>query len=364
MITTEVLNKYHDDGLLYQQSHPSLPLTIWNYTEKVQYEHLWDEVTIQCRGLITEDTTGKVLIRPFKKFFNYEEVGGKGMIPTSGEYREYVYVQEKMDGSLGILFYYAEQWIMATRGSFTSDQAIKGLEIAKANHNNLEHFLKDVAYLVEIIYPDNRIVVDYEEKETVVFLSVVINQNHPGWAPSEESELNWNTAKAILSASGIEWADIVKTEQHFNFSDSLYQSLKEKNEDNKEGFVLRFHPDNFRMKIKFEDYVRLHKVMTGLSTTAVWEKLSLGESIDSLLVDVPDEFYDKIKDYERTLVEEYLRVELMCLEFFYQYKHLERKEYAQEAEWHKYSGVLFALYSGKQYAHMIWRKLKPKFKKL
>jgi T4 RnlA family RNA ligase len=364
MITIEVLNKYHDDGLIYKQSHPSLPLTIWNYTEKVQYESLWDEVTIQCRGLITEDTTGKILIRPFKKFFNYEEVSGKGMLPTSGEYREYVYVQEKMDGSLGILFYYADQWIMATRGSFTSDQAIKGLEIAKANHNNLEHFLKDVAYLVEIIYPDNRIVVDYEEKETVVFLSVVLNQHHPGWAPSEESELNWNTAKAILSASGIPESDIVKTEQHFNFSDSLYQSLKEKNEDNKEGFVLRFHPDNFRMKIKFEDYVKLHKVMTGLSTTAVWEKLSLGENMDSLLVNVPDEFYDKIKDYEKTLVDEYARVELMCIEFFNKFKHLERKQYAQEAGWHKYSSVLFALYSGKQYAHMIWRNLKPKFRKL
>lgn len=361
MINIEVLNKYHDDGLLYKQSHPSLPLTIWNYTEKVQYESLWDEVTIQCRGLITEDTTGKILIRPFKKFFNYEEVSGKGMIPTSGEY---VYVQEKMDGSLGILFYYAEQWIMATRGSFTSDQAIKGLEIAKTNHENLKYFLKDVAYLVEIIYPDNRIVVDYGEKETVVFLSAVLNQHHPGWEPTEEAELNWNTANAIFSASGIQKSDIVETEQHFNFSDSLYMSLKEKNEENKEGFVLRFHPGNFRIKIKFEDYVRLHKVMTGLSTTAVWEKLSLGETMDELLVDVPDEFYDKIKDYEKSLVDDYANIELMSQEFFMENKHLERKEYAQEAASKSYSSVLFALYDGKQYSHMIWRRLKPKFKKL
>lgn len=361
MITSEVLNQYHDDGLLYKQSHPSLPLTIWNYTEKVQYESLWDKVTIQCRGLITEDTTGKVLIRPLKKFFNYEEVSGKKMIPADGDY---VYVQEKMDGSLGILFYYAKQWIMATRGSFTSDQAIKGLEIAKANHNNLDHFLKDVAYLVEIIYPDNRIVVDYGEKETVVFLSVALNQHHPGWDPSEESELNWNTANAILFACGIPESDIVKTEQHFNFSDSLYQSLKEKNEDNREGFVLRFYPDNFRMKIKFEDYVRLHKVMTGLSTTAVWEKLLLGKTMDDLLIDVPDEFYDKIKEYEKFLVDKYVQIELICIEFFTQFKLMERKEYAQEAECHKYSSVLFALYSGKQYAPMIWRKIKPKFRKL
>ena len=96
----QTLNRYYEDGLLYKQTHPTLPLTIWNYNEKVQYEGLWDEVTAQCRGLITENTTGKILVRPFKKFHNYEEVVGKGVIPSQGDY---VYIQEKMDGSLGIL---------------------------------------------------------------------------------------------------------------------------------------------------------------------------------------------------------------------------------------------------------------------
>lgn len=36
----EKLNKYYEDGLLYKQVHPSFPLTIWNYTEKVQYENI------------------------------------------------------------------------------------------------------------------------------------------------------------------------------------------------------------------------------------------------------------------------------------------------------------------------------------
>ena len=49
------LNKYYEDGLLYKQEHPTLPLTIWNYTEKVQYEGLWDEITLSTRGLITDE---------------------------------------------------------------------------------------------------------------------------------------------------------------------------------------------------------------------------------------------------------------------------------------------------------------------
>ena len=71
-ISLDTLNKYYEQGLLYKQVHPILPLTIWNYTEKVQYESLWDDITLQCRGLVT-DTEGNIVARPFRKFFNMEE---------------------------------------------------------------------------------------------------------------------------------------------------------------------------------------------------------------------------------------------------------------------------------------------------
>ena len=362
----ETLHKYHDEGLLMKQSHPTLPLTIWNYTPKVQYESLWDDVTMQCRGLITEDTTGKVLVRPFKKFFNYEEVVGKGVIPSKGDY---VYIQEKMDGSLGILFCYEGEWIMSTRGSFTSDQAIRGMEILKRKYSVFDRaWLQEYAYLVEIIYPENRIVVDYG-KEKITFLSVVLNEGWK-WEPTDETELHWTMACSIFAANGIKKSDIVKTEQHFNFSDELYQSLKEKNENNKEGFVLRFFPGNFRMKIKFEDYVRLHKIMTNLSTTAVWEVLSNGGSMDEILKDVPDEFYDKIKEYENELVSQFniLKREYEYIFMTFQALGLRdggrRKEFAEQALKVKYPSILFALLDGKNISPIIWKIVKPEFKKL
>lgn len=355
------LNTYFENGLLSKQSHPSLPLTIWNYTDKVQYDGVWDDVTLQCRGLITENVTGSVLVRPFKKFFNYEELVGKGFIPSKGDY---VYIQDKMDGSLGILFNYDDEWVMATRGSFTSEQAIKGLEIVKSMYF-LDSWLKEYAYLVEIIYPENRIVVDYKGKEKVVFLSVVLNEGWK-WKPTDDTELHWTTATMILSSNGVKKSDIVKTEQHFNFSDELYQSLKEKNEKNKEGFVLRFQPGNFRMKIKFEDYVALHKIMTNVSTTSVWEVLSSGESIDNLLKGVPDEFYKKIKEYETELLNEFSALKSEYEDHFESIKRLgTRKLFAQFATTgFKHPSLLFGLLDGKDIGPTIWRIIKPEFRKL
>jgi len=51
------------------------------------------------------------------------------------------------------------------------------------------------------------------------------------------------------------------------------------------------------MKVKGEEYLRLHKIMTNVSTTAVWEMLSEDKDALVILKDVPDEFYKKIKMY-------------------------------------------------------------------
>jgi RNA ligase len=362
-ISLEILNKYHEEGLLYKQVHPTLPLTIWNYAEKVQYESLWDEVTTSCRGLIT-DNLGNIVVQPFKKFFNYEELVGKGVIPEKGDY---VYVQEKMDGSLGILFNYDGEWIMATRGSFTSEQAVMGLEIVKEKYF-LDSWMQEYAYLLEIIYPENRIVVNYGV-EKVTFLSAVLNGTYK-WNSTDDTELHWSTSLMIFKSNGIHESDVVKTEQHFKFSDELYKSLKEKNETNKEGFVLRFQPGNFRMKIKFEEYVRLHKIMTNLSTTAVWEVLSNGGNMDELLKDVPDEFYDKIKEYEDELK---FMFNSLSNDYGIHFRDIQnmmdkvggdRKNFANVAKQYKYPSLLFGMLDGKDVSPIIWKIVKPEFKKL
>jgi RNA ligase len=139
----EILNRYYEEGLLLKQTHPVYDLTIWNYSPKVQYEKLWDDITIQCRGLVT-NSKNEIIARPFKKFFNYEEHKPEDLPNEEFE------VYEKMDGSLGILFHYENEWILATRGSFTSEQSIKGTEMLKKYP--LEKLDVNNTYLFEIIY--------------------------------------------------------------------------------------------------------------------------------------------------------------------------------------------------------------------
>jgi len=374
-LNLDILNQYVNEGWVVVNDHPSLPLSIYNYSRKTQYDGKWDDVTLQCRGLIVDKSTGKILVRPFKKFFNYEELAGskfkESKLPTKCDY---VYVQEKMDGSLGILFYYDNQWVMATRGSFVSEQAIKGLDVVKSKYN-LDSWMKEYGYLVEIIYPENRIVVEYDE-EKVVFLSVVLNESYT-WEPTDDTELHWTTACAVLNANGVKKDDIVKTEQHFNYSEELFTSLKEKNEENKEGFVLRFQPGNLRVKIKFEEYVRLHKLMTQISTYDIWEHLKEGKDILEILNNVPDEFDKWIKETANTIRYHHYMVGERCgktHDYFRYGKYSDRdpqptkKEFAEHVQKNvnkNLHGIMFAIWDGKRdkVDELTWKLIKPKYSK-
>jgi RNA ligase len=139
----KILNDYVERGLLEKNSHPTLPIDIYNYSRDCQFSRMWDDITLNMRGTIL-DREGNVIARTFPKFFNLEE-HDHDEIPN-----EPFDVFEKMDGSLGILFYYADQWNLATKGSFASDQAIKGKEMLE--RYNIESLEKNKTYLFEIIY--------------------------------------------------------------------------------------------------------------------------------------------------------------------------------------------------------------------
>ena len=339
----EKLQKYYEEGWLIKQTHPTLPLTIWNYSQTTQYEGKWDEITLHCRGLVTDDM-GNVVARPFKKFFNMEE--GKHT-PT-----EEFDVYEKMDGSLIIVFWYDGGWVVASRGSFISEQAIGASKIffEELDHN----FSIGITYLFEFTAPWNRIVVDYGEKPNLTLLGAI--------RTDDETEATWEQLKMIGDGAN---CDVVK--KYNGISD--YSTLKGMIDDNAEGFVIRFSNGD-RMKIKGVEYLRLHKIMTEVSTKSVWEILSNGGSMEDLLKDVPDEFYTKIKEYENELVSQFniLKREYEYIFMTFQALGLrdggKRKEFAEQALKVKHPSILFAMLDGRDVEPIIWKIIQPEFKKL
>jgi RNA ligase len=246
--------------------HPDLPLRILNYTARAQFDAVWNDVTEICRGLIIDDE-GRVVARGFRKFFNASQHDASSL-PTGP-----VHVTEKLDGSLGILYPTPTGYAVATRGSFTSAQALHATALWNNHYASKARLDPALTYLVEIIYPENRIVVDYGDLDDLVLLAAV--ETASGRTVS-------------FSTAGATWPAPRVSEHLF---DSITDVLAATPLSNSEGFVVCFTDSDVRMKVKHDEYVRLHRLVTGVSSRRVWEVLSSGTDLSEWLEAVPDEMY-------------------------------------------------------------------------
>ena len=331
-INKQLLQQMLDERLVIVQKHPAADLFIYNYTNKAQYDRIWNEITLQSRGLIL-DADLNIVARPFKKFFNLEE-HLPGEIPD-----EPFEVYEKVDGSLGILYWLNDVPYIATRGSFISDQALHATKILHQKYpHTFDKIDRNATYLFEIIYPGNKIVVDYADKDDLVLLAVINNST------GEDMPLQDIGFPIVKKYNGI---------------NDLNQ-LKNLEEENKEGFVIRFK-SGLRVKVKFTEYLRLHRIITGVSNLVIWEHLSEGRSFDDLLEKVPDEFYEWVKQTSDDLTAQY---DAILTESQNSFKQLStRKETALYFQTQKYPSVLFAMLDGKPFDKIIWKMIRPRYTK-
>lgn len=329
------------------QKHPTSDLYIYNYSPKAQYDRLWNEWTLACRGLIMNGLY-EVVARPFQKFFNLEEVENLTLPDESFE------IYEKMDGSLGILYWFDGKPAIATRGSFTSEQAIVATELLHTKYADaIEHLDPTKTYLFEIIYPENRIVIDYGDARKLVLLAIIDTKSGIELPLSTVETHAMSLPPDPIFANGFE---IVKRYDGLN---DLKQ-LKALEEDNREGFVVKFK-SGYRLKVKFEEYVRIHKIITRVSTINIWEYLKEGQELLPILERVPDEFYDWVKETHTKLLNDFAQIEAEAQSEF---KILAtKKETALYYQTCKYPAVLFKMMENRAYDHIIWKMIRPKFEK-
>ncbi len=339
------IQPYIEKGLISEQIHPlNSDIRIYNYTHKCQWEKAWDEVTTTCRGLILDVKNNKVLARPFPKFFNYGEDPNVQIPPN-----ETPIITEKYDGSLGILYWLPgdpQPWI-ATRGSFTSDQAQWATRWLRKQKTNFgwSGIPKDYTFLFEIIYLENRIVVNYD-KEGLILLGIINIRTGVEILPTRGS---WGHCDTIPWAEG--------------YPGSTIDKLKGFALDNKEGFVVHYPFTGLRLKVKFDEYVRLHRIMTGFSVKTIWESLRDNKPLSEVLVNVPDEFYQWAKKEIDNLTTRFNNLNQLYTSIFLKtiqdMPEAPRKDIALAFSLQSRPGILFAMLDKKDYKSLIWKLLKP-----
>ena len=379
VVDEELLARAVADGYVTARSEDGL--VVYNYTAAAQYSGAWNEATFVCRGLIA-DADGRVIARPFGKFFNHDEP--QAPAPPDGAP---MVVTEKWDGSLGILYTAPDGFQrVSTRGSTRSDQALEATRIWREKYEGTD-VGPGVTPLFEIVYPSNRIVVDYQGMRDLVLLAVIDN-----------------ATGADLPVDRFDWPGPRAVEHPFEslFGLAAHMEGPRPDGDLREGFVVRFDTGpgapHLRIKMKWADYMELHKIVTGLTATVVWRvaavraavergmpakriaarlrldpsavegMLRQPDTVEALFDVVPDEYHGWIKgmlsQFQKEAAERIDLCESLAARAEAESDGTDRgfAEAAQRlaAENGLHSGILFALRRGKPEAYSsIWWDLKP-----
>lgn len=330
-------------GYVTERTHPEFPeLRILNYTDRCQFDRHWNRITRLTRGLIYNADTRDIVARAFPKIHNHSEpdVGDLDLdAPIVGAF-------DKLDGSLGITYMRPDGLpAIATRGSFASVQAEHATELLRespwAQSVKLAH---GFTWLWEIIYPENRIVLDYGDRDELVYLGAI---DHESGAYLEPVTTD---------------ADFAMTTEIPAYT--LREVLAIPPRANAEGMVVWL--DRTRaVKIKQEDYVALHRIVSNLTTKEVWRQLRAG-TFDAFAVALPDEFHGWAQDTAAPLIAQARDIAYAASLWI---DTLVRKELATRKEQALFitsrvpadmRGLVFSMLDGKSIDDAVWRMVEPK----
>lgn len=241
-------------------------LRLFCYTESCVYDRKWNDAAMMARGLIVDPGSQRVVATPFPKFFN---VGERTESIPDLPFETF----EKLDGSLIIIFHHKGEWRCATKGSLSSDQARWAAKWL--SRFDTSHLDTDTTYLAEAIYPENRIVVHYGETGLVLL----------GAYRGDGSEIDYEELNGIADRMGWRTA-----KRHAFAAVSELLAIAGELPASQEGFVIRFS-NGLRLKVKGDEYCRIHRMVSRLTPLAMWEAMMAGDDLESVRRQLPEEFW-------------------------------------------------------------------------
>ena len=223
--------------------HPIDPLVILNY-DQIESPKMYPIVR-ECRGLVLEIGTWKIVAKAFDRFFNL----GEALEITKDFVVEESDAYSKEDGSL-ILFYYYNGWRVNTRGSFAE---LNKHECGKTwaelffdcwpKHVQLEYLNQEHTYVFEFCSIYNKIVRAY--KEPSIFLLAIFKDGQEQVETAEFYVHNFKRPARFV----------------FKNIEDMYALLNKQEEIDPtfEGFAVR-DKNGLRVKVKSKTYVALHQL--------------------------------------------------------------------------------------------------------
>lgn len=254
-------------------------------------EDIWERYNgfyRECRSIVIDVVNDCIVLCPFRKFFNINEIAETSLknIQKRISMAHTVEFSNKLDGSMQSATWYNGEIVMAGSQAINPENSWRlqdGYRMIRALPG-YEKMLKDFehhTFIFEYISLKDAHVVKYTKEQEGLYL-IGIRSNALG------IEADYKTVLAVAKQY-----DILTTEVFDKTLDTVMSELDDKSSDEAEGFVINI--DDYKVKLKYNDYVHIHKALSKLSSINLIIRCIADDTYDDLLSKLPIAYHDNVK---------------------------------------------------------------------
>jgi RNA ligase len=285
---------------------------------------------LECRGL-KFDRDGRIIGRPFHKFFNIGERQQAGEIDWSAPHR----VQAKLDGSMVHPVLLNGEMIFMTRMGATAQAKDAQREAGPALELCRHLLAAGITPIFEFTSPDNRIVVAYDRAQLTLLAGREMVSG--AYLPHREIE-------RLAATFGI-----ATVADHGHVAHAADFIGRARTEPDIEGYVIAFD-DGHRLKLKTEGYVLRHRALSSIHLEKNVLGLVCDNGIDDMIPLLPEQARPALLGYRDQVLREVEKWATRIEHFVGDNAHLTRKDFAMKCLSHfdrRLTGAVFSRLDGK-----------------
>lgn len=263
-------------------------LVLIRYGQAEAQKGMWQDENSpyrEARSVVINLRNEEIVIAPFRKFFNLNEVeeNNVDLIREEIEKAKVFEITDKMDGSMQCARYYNHRIFMSGSMAINPENSWRledGIKMLTNNHKEMLVKNQNLTFIFEYIALKDSHVVCYKKEQEGLYL-IGIRDVYTGY------EYSYSEVKKMATKFKVPMTKIEKLTL-----DDLLVKMKEYKSSDKEGYVINI--DGHKVKVKCDDYCDLHRMLDKISSINVIIKNIAEDHFDDLISKVPENYKQRV----------------------------------------------------------------------
>lgn len=261
------------------------------------HESMWtdpESIYRECRSIVIDVANEQLVIAPFRKFFNLDEVEENKLETILNKIKsaKSIEITDKLDGSMQNARHYNGEIFIS--GSMALDRNSSwrledGYSKLSKGHRDMISDNPDFTFIFEYISIKDVHVVDYLPEQEGMYIIGMRNV-------FTGKQLSYKEVQRYASKYGVPMTKI--EDRCF---EEIMQDIKRLKSSEKEGWVLNI--DGHMIKIKCDDYVELHRVLNKFTSVNAIIKSIADGMYDDLISKVPYNYKERLNRVAKVIYE-------------------------------------------------------------